>query len=482
MRAVEETAFAGGITADALMEQAGKGIARAVSKFFPIPGRCLVFAGKGHNAGDALVAARVLAQAGWEIETRLIFPPSELSALTSQKLQELERLPAKQADGSTVILDGLLGLGSHPPLRDPIRDACRTINSLGQKGAYVFAVDFPSGLDGDSGATDRDCVVADFTITIGAAKCGLLANSALDHVGRLEVVLLKALAPAAATEPEAELAIPEVLAPLLPRRKFSAYKNQFGRIGILAGSRGLSGAAILCSLGALRAGGGLVELFVPTEIYELVAGAAPPEAMVKPLRSDDDLLEQTVDAWAIGPGLGRDLGARVLQLTREAKPPMVIDADALNILSGQMETLSAVKGPRLLTPHPGEMKRLSPNDTGTRAEIATKFCQSYEVTLLLKGSRTVVAEKGRPLSYNSTGNPGMATGGMGDVLTGVCGALLGAKLAPRDAARVGAWVCGRAAELAIFRGRASEESLLPSDLLDHLGLAFRELHSASLGE
>jgi NAD(P)H-hydrate epimerase len=128
------------------------------------------------------------------------------------------------------------------------------------------------------------------------------------------------------------------------------------------------------------------------------------------------------------------------------------------------------------------MKRLSPNDTGTRAEVATKFCQSYDVTLLLKGSRTIIAEKGRPLSYNSTGNPGMATGGMGDVLTGVCGALLGAKLAPRDAARVGAWVCGRAAELAIFRGQASEESLLPSDLLDHLGLAFRELHSVSLGE
>lgn len=482
MRAVEEAAFAEGITADTLMEQAGKGIARAVLKFFPVPGRCLVFAGKGHNAGDALVAARVLAQAGWKIETRLIFPPSELSALTNKKLQELERLPAKQADGATVILDGLLGLGSHPPLRDPIRSACRSINSLGQKGAYVFAVDFPSGLDGDSGATDPDCVVAHFTVTIGAAKSGLLADSALDHVGRLEVVFLKALAPPAAAEPEAELAIPEVLAPLLPRRNFSAYKNQFGRIGILAGSRGLTGAAILCSLGALRAGAGLVELFVPAEIYELMAAAAPAEAMVKPLRSDDDLLEHTVDAWAIGPGLGRDRGAGVLQLTREAKPPMVIDADALNILSEQMETLRAVKGPRLLTPHPGEMKRLSPNDTGTRAEIATKFCQSYDVTLLLKGSRTIIAEKGRPLSYNSTGNPGMATGGMGDVLTGVCGALLGAKLAPRDAARVGAWVCGRAAELAIFRGQASEESLLPSDLLDHLGLAFRELHSVSLGE
>jgi NAD(P)H-hydrate epimerase len=482
MRTVEEAAFAAGITADALMEEAGKGIARAVSKCCPGPGRCLVIARKGHNAGDALVAARVLAQAGWEIETHLIFPRSKLSPLTSQKLQELEKLPANTTGGATVILDGLLGLGSHPPLRGPIRDACRTINSLGRKGAYVFAVDFPSGLDGDSGAADPDCVIADFTVAIGAAKTGLLADSALDHVGRLEIAVLRALALTAGVEPEAEVAIPEILGPLLPRRKFSAYKNQFGRIGIVAGSRGLSGAAVLCSLGALRAGAGLVELFVPEEIYQLVAGAAPAEAMVKPLTSDKDLLQQTVDVWAIGPGLGRDRGAGILQLIREAQTPMVIDADALNLLSGQMDILSAAKGPRLLTPHPGEMKRLWPNDNGTRAEIATRFCQKYKVTLLLKGSRTVIAEKDRLLSYNSTGNPGMATGGMGDVLTGVCGALFGAKLTPRDAARVGAWVCGRAAELALFSGRESEESLLPSDLLRHLGLAFRELHSASPGE
>jgi NAD(P)H-hydrate epimerase len=481
MRAAEEAAFARGITADALMEQAGKGIARAVSKFFPEPGRCLVFAGKGHNAGDAFVAARVLAQAGWQIETRLFFPREELTDLASQKLNHLEKVPGVKNDGATVILDGLLGLGSHPPLREPIRGACRQINSLGKQGAYIFAVDFPSGLDGDSGRADPDCVVADFTVTIGAAKCGLVADPALDHVGRLEVVVLETLAPAAAN-PTAELTIPEVVAPLLQRRNFSAYKNQFGRIGIVAGSRGLSGAAILCSLGALRAGAGLVELFVPTEIYELVASAAPPEAMVKPLSSDNDLLKQTADAWAVGPGIRYDRGPAILQLIREKESPMVIDADGLNILSGQMDALNATKGPRLLTPHPGEMKRLSPDETGTRGEIATKFCQRYDVTLLLKGSRTVIAEKGQPLSYNSTGNPGMATGGMGDVLTGVCAALLGAKLAPREAAQVGAWVCGRAAELAIFRGAASEESLLPSDLLKHLGLAFRELHSASLGE
>jgi NAD(P)H-hydrate epimerase len=154
---------------------------------------------------------------------------------------------------------------------------------------------------------------------------------------------------------------------------------------------------------------------------------------------------------------------------------MVIDADGLNILARKMATLKKVKGPRLLTPHPGEMKRLFPNDKLSRADLASAFCKTYPVVLLLKGSRTIVAQAGQQLSYNTTGNPGMATGGMGDVLTGVCAALLGSKLSPYDAARLGAWLCGRAAELAISDGKASEESLLPTDVLDRLGAAFTEL-------
>jgi ADP-dependent NAD(P)H-hydrate dehydratase / NAD(P)H-hydrate epimerase len=497
MRATEEAAFARGISADALMEKAGEGIARAVTKFFPTVGRCVVFAGKGHNAGDAFVAARWLAQAGWEIETRLVFPEKELSALTSEKLRGLREQQAAAQSGrgpgaanvatpgigaprplphfQTIILDGLLGLGSHPPLREPIRSACREINSLGKRAAYVVAVDLPSGLDGESGAADNDCVVADFTITVGCAKSGLVADDALDFVGRLEVVPLAELQPKDAGG--AELAIPESLCHLLPRRKFSAYKNQFGRIGIVAGSRGFTGASIMSSLGALHAGAGLVELFVPEEIYQIVASAAAPEVMVKPIKTYAGLLKEPIDVWAVGPGLGQTRASEILKLIREAETPMVVDADGLNILASKIETLQAVKGPRLLTPHPGEMKRLFPNEQGSRAGIATRFCEDQSVTLLLKGSRTIVAEAGRPLSYNTTGNPGMATGGMGDVLTGVCAALLGAKLLPNDAARLGAWLCGRAAELAIFNGTTSEESLLPRDVLDHLSGAFRDLRS-----
>ena len=368
----------------------------------------------------------------------------------------------------------MLGLGAHPPLREPIRAACREINSS-RAGAHIIAIDLPTGLDGDSGEADPDCVVADFTITVGCAKSGLVADPALDFVGRLEVVVLDDLRRDELPLVQ-ELAIPESLRGLVPRRRYSAYKNQFGRIGIVAGSRGFTGAAVMCSLGALRAGAGLVELFVPEEIYEIIATAAAPEVMVKPVRSYAKLLEEPIDVWAVGPGLGQSRATEILRLIRDAKQPMVIDADGLNILAKKMATLKKLKGLRLLTPHPGEMKRIFPHEKMTRSEIAEKFTAQNKVTLLLKGSRTVVAEAGHPLSYNTTGNPGMATGGMGDVLTGVCAALLGAKLAPRDAARLGAWLCGRAAEIAICNGQASEESLLPSDVLDHLGGAFRELH------
>jgi ADP-dependent NAD(P)H-hydrate dehydratase / NAD(P)H-hydrate epimerase len=490
MRAAEEAAFARGITAEALMEQAGAGIARALEKFFPQPGRCLIFAGKGHNAGDAFVAARHLAESGWQIGIRVIYPEEELSDLTRQKLSELREAQSRRGlcapiaatpgigaqrplPHSSILLDGLLGLGAHPPLREPIRSACREINSLGASGTRVIAIDLPTGLDGDSGRADDDCVRADLTITVACAKSGLVADAALDFVGRLEVVALEELTPGETNE--AQLATPETLRGLLPRRKFSSYKNQFGRLGIVAGSRGFTGAALMCSLGALRAGAGLVEVFVPEEIYEIIAGAAAPEAMVKPIKSYADLLEEPIDVWAVGPGLGKARADEILTLLRDAPQPMVIDADGLNILAEKMETLPKVKGPRLLTPHPGEMKRLFPNEKMSRAETAKKFCADYGVGLLLKGSRTVVAEAGRPLSYNTTGNPGMATGGMGDVLTGVCGALLGQKLSPYDAARLGAWVCGRAAERAIFNRNASEESLLPRDVLDNLGAAFREL-------
>ncbi len=472
MRAAEAAALVRGISAETLLDAAAAGIAGAVSKFFPTPGHCLVFAGKGNNAGDAFTAARLLRETGWSIELRLAYPADQLGKLARKKLRALGPIQKTLHPGPLILLDGLLGLGAQPPLREPIASACRKLNRL-RSHAFVFAIDLPTGLDGDTGETDANTVIADCTLPIGFAKRGLVADHALDFVGRIERIPLSQLS--APNDATALLADATALRDLLPRRSFGAYKNQFGRVGIVAGSKGLTGAAVLCATGALRAGAGLVELFVPADIYPIVAAAAPPEVMVRSISNYAALLKEPIDVWAIGPGLGTKRAPQIRRLIREASQPMVVDADALNLIAHDPAILQRCAGPRLLTPHPGEMKRLFPGKTKSRAEQATKFCAKYPVTLLLKGSRTVIAERDQPPSFNTTGTPGMATGGMGDVLTGVSAALIAQKLTPFDAARLGAWVCGRAAEIAIFNGNASEQSLLPSDLLQNLGRAFREI-------
>ncbi len=325
----------------------------------------------------------------------------------------------------------------------------------------------------------EDSIVADFTVTIGFVKHGLIVDSALDFVGRIEVVPLPGLW-SDVTAPNEVAASPHPLGAILARRKFSAYKNQFGRIGVVAGSKGFIGAAIMSAEGALRAGAGLVEVFVPDDIYEIVASAAPVEAMVKPIRRYRDLLEERVDVWALGPGLGKSRAAEILNLIESATQPMIVDADGLNIAADKIDILRSCRGPRLLTPHPGEMQRLMDVGKMARAGVARNFCDRFPVTLLLKGSRTIVCERGKPISYNTTGNPGMASGGMGDVLTGVCAGLAGRELSLFDSGRIGAWACGRAAEISIFQKGASEESLLASDVLANLGGAFNELRNPSV--
>jgi hydroxyethylthiazole kinase-like uncharacterized protein yjeF len=486
MHAAEESAFARDVSVETLMDQAGTGVARAVRQFFPKPATCVVFAGKGHNGGDALVAAEQLQQIGWKIDIRLPFAEENCSELTQKKLKALRDATPKSADTierapQAIVLDGLLGTGAKSFLREPIRTAAREINRLRrEENAFVFAIDLPTGLDADSGEHDpEDSVVADFTVTIGFAKHGLIVDSALDFVGRIEIVPLPGLW-AEASAPNELAASPYSLSSLLPRRKFSAYKNEFGRVGVVAGSKGFVGAALMTTQGALQAGAGLVEVFVPEDIYEIAATAAPVESMVKPVRRYRDLLEEKIDVWALGPGLGKARAAEVLNLIENAPQPMIVDADGLNILADKIDILRSCRGPRLLTPHPGEMKRLMDVGKMARAGIARNFCDQFPITLLLKGSRTIVCERGKPISYNTTGNPGMASGGMGDVLTGVCAGLAGRELSIYDVSRVGAWICGRAAEMSIFQFGASEESLLASDVLAHLGPAFNELRNPSV--
>ncbi len=482
MRALEERAFADGITAEALMEEAGAGIARAVRQRFPAPGRCVAIFGKGHNGGDALVAARYLATAGWSIELRPAFPRDEWAELTRRQHDRLAPPLATREDGPLVVLDGLLGIGAGGALREPIRNACREINRLSaEENAHVFALDLPTGLDGDTGAADPDAVIADTTPTIGFAKTGLVADTATDLVGRLAVIPLRELSARASGTADATVATAMALAPLLPRRAFDTHKGDYGRVGIVAGSLGTIGAAVMCAEAAVRGGAGLIALYVPPEIYDIVATRTTPEVMVHAIASPADVLAERLDVLAIGPGMGHAHRDAVLELIARAPQPTVLDADALNILATDLFTLDRCAGPRLLTPHPGEMARLEPAaPVRTRRETVEAFIERWPHALLLKGARTLIGQRDLPLSYNSTGHPGLATGGVGDVTTGLIAALAAQGLALYDAAQLGAWLMGRAAECAIDSGKESAETLRPTALLDALAPAFHDLRRGAL--
>jgi ADP-dependent NAD(P)H-hydrate dehydratase / NAD(P)H-hydrate epimerase len=380
-----------------------------------------------------------------------------------------------------IVLDGLLGIGASGALREPIVSATRAINTLrARSGAHVVALDLPTGLDGDSGVVQDDCVVADTTLTIGFAKTGLVADGATNHVGRLCVLPLRDLT--ARMEKRAGGDRVTTLAELngiLPRRSFDTHKGEYGRVGIVAGSPGMLGAAALCAGACVRAGAGLVTLYAGLEAAEQLALMVPREVMVKLVASYREVIDARHDVFAIGPGLGMKHAEEMKDLIRKIAQPMVVDADGLNAVAMDPALLDAVAGERLLTPHPGEMGRLAPDLVGgSRANIARAFLERHpRVTLLLKGARTIVGRKEEPLAYNTTGNAGMATGGMGDVLTGVLAALVGQGVPMYDAARVGAWLCGRAAEFAVEIGAETEETLLPSRLLDYLGASIRELRA-----
>ena len=492
MQALEQAAFAAGANPEDLMEEAGHQMALAVRQFCPVPGQCAAVFGRGHNGGDALVAARFLSEAGWRVDLIPAYPATEWAPLTARKWEQAGRCETLDPEAFStwrpspatpcVLLDGLLGVGARPGLPEPVARLCRRLNALREaSAARTFALDLPTGLDGSTGTADPDAVVADVTLTVGFVKTGLLADGAEHWVGRLAVLPLEALQAFAPAQPALELATPVALAPFWPRRPAGLHKGDCGRVTLVAGSLGSVGAAALAARGALRAGAGLVTLCVPEAVYGPAAAQAPAECMVRPLGDLREALDFRADALGLGPGLGKDCPEAVCELIRKAPCPAVVDADAVNILAdGRMDTLSHCAAERLLTPHPGEMLRLAPELAGQdRRTVVERFTNRWPVTLLLKGARTLVGTGGMRIGYNTTGNPGMASGGMGDVLTGVCAALLARGLSAHTAGLLGAWLCGRSAEAQLSSGRRSEESLLASDVADGLGAAFTALRERS---
>jgi NAD(P)H-hydrate epimerase len=383
-------------------------------------------------------------------------------------------------------VDGLLGTGLQGEVRSPYRELIEQINACAR--AFVIAIDIPSGLHADTGEPLGAAVRADLTVTMGLPKMGLLKPAAMDYVGELEVVDI-GIPPQFVNETpsDVELVAPSDIAPLLPRRKRSAHKGDFGHLLVLAGAEGYHGAAVLCAEAAARGGAGLVTLGVPQRIYPVVAAQCR-EVMVRPfsdtsdgsfaLRAAEEMPSwfEVCDAVALGPGLSQNEETKqfVGRILRDCPRPMVVDADGLNALAGHAESLAQRESPTILTPHPGEMARLIARTTKEvqwdRWGVARRFAKQTGMTVVLKGAGTVIASPHGPLWVNMTGGPALAKGGSGDILTGMIGSFLAQGFAPLDAARAGVFLHGRAADLAARE--LTDRAVLARDVLAQLGEAF----------
>ncbi len=492
MRELDRSAIASGISGLTLMERAGFAVAHATIPFLKMRDSrsAFVFAGKGHNGGDAFVVARHLASAGCEPLLVLACRRAELTgdALTHyQQLShgvtvieqpdtvELRSMARERAP--SVVVDGLLGTGLVGAVREPYGSLIHFINEL---GAPVVAIDLPSGLDSDSGEVCGCCVRADVTVTMGLPKTGLLRGQALDWVGRLEAADIGFPAElVGAIRTEAELITMGEVAALIPPRPRICHKGDFGHVLVIAGSEGYTGAPVLTAHAAARSGAGLVTLAVPRVVYPMIAATCPPDIMPRPL--DTILSCDGFNALVIGPGLGQSEVARTIvrDTIQRLTIPAVVDADALNLMAGDLTVLGQIKTPLILTPHPGEMSRLTGETVSQinadRWKAAREFCGRYQTILVLKGAGTVVAGSTDSVWINVTGNPGMARGGMGDVLSGMIGGLLARGLKPFDAARAGVYLHGAAGDL--VRDRLGEEAMLASDLIALIPEAFQRLVS-----
>jgi len=489
MRSLEEEALAGPWTESILMQAAGGRLGDSISRISSKPGTIVAYLGKGHNAGDAFVALRTLSMFhGWRIMMRCAHPRDQWAPLMAENhvLLETDRvieepgplreiLELIQRDRPLVLLDALVGIGAKGALREPLLSLAREMEEMRNLyGAKVISLDIPSGVDPDTGEIHPGAVTADATYMIGAPKRGLLFEHAADATGALHLVPVDVLTPAGGDGHQ--LTGPHSIRSLHEPRPFNFHKGKAGRVGILAGSREYSGAAVLASMGALAGGAGLVTLHVPEDVIPLVAGRLPPEIILRACADPREILAHRYDALVIGCGLhSADPGyhSALRETILRSTLPTVLDAEALNLLSP--EDLSALGENHLLTPHPGEFKRLAPDLAELpREDAARAFADRTASTLLLKGCRTVVTRKGEPLWFNPTGTPGMGTGGQGDLLSGVLGALLAIGNPPLEAAAIGAWICGRAAERALLNPEISVQSLLPTDVRAHIGGAFRD--------
>ncbi|HZZ82967.1 MAG TPA: NAD(P)H-hydrate dehydratase [Anaeromyxobacteraceae bacterium] len=499
MRAIDRAAIDDlAVPGLALMERAGRAVAEAALALAGPGGRFLVLCGGGNNGGDGFVAARLLAAAGRLVEVYALAPPERLGpdarAMREEALakglepRDPPALARAHAGAGDVVVDAILGTGLSRAPEGALGEGIAAALRLRGAGARVLSVDVPSGLSADTGSPPGACVQADRTVTFGFLKRGLVFHPGAGLAGEVTVADIGLPPAAAARVPSrCELLTTAEARALVPRRDRDAHKGEAGRLLVIAGSPGKSGAAHLCLAGALRGGVGLTWLAAPAEVLPFALGGLP-EAMSVALAGDGPLGESdlgplleaamAVDAIVAGPGIprGGETGPLLRELLARSGKPAVLDADALNALADEPGDVAPLPATTVLTPHPGELARLLRSSIAEvqrdRVATAAAAAETLGCAVVLKGARTVVAAPEMVPAVVPTGNPGMATGGTGDVLAGVAGALLAGGLAPFDAARAAAFVHGRAGDLAARR--LGERGLLASDLALALGEVWAE--------
>jgi len=472
MREVDRRTMELGIPSLVLMENAGMRVVELLERRFAPLGeqRVVIFCGKGNNGGDGLVIAR-------QLQTR--FQPRALHVLLAGEAPEhIDMLTACDVEVSreittemraaTLVIDALLGTGLKGAVAGRMRELIEEIN-VGFPHASVVAVDVPSGMNSDSGEPVGEYVRADYTVTFTAPKICHALEPNCDLCG--EVVVGEIGSPARLMDGvKLELLQRETFAHLLAPRPRAGHKGTFGHALIVAGSRGKAGAAAMAGMAALRAGAGLVTIATPGDALDAIAAQCP-EYMTASL-SDLDMVLGGKTALAAGPGMGtsRDAERVVERIMNECERPVVFDADALNILSRLGN--GTPRGPRIFTPHPGEMERLTGTPLKDRRSAASTYARTHNVIVVLKGQRTLIAFPDGRTVINPTGTPAMATGGSGDILTGMIAGLLAQF--PNDienAVCAAVYLHGRAGELGA--AELGEKSLIATDLLRYLGQAMR---------
>lgn len=501
MKDAERAAGQNGMSSLRLMENAGTAAARFIRETATVSGAAVtVLCGRGNNGGDGFVCARKLLEHGAKV-TAVLVAGAPSSPDAAEMLERLRALSVPVLDFKQqpkhccevmqqcdMFVDAVFGTGFHGALPAPLPELFAAVNSLNAK---IFALDMPSGANADTGEVSEGCLKADYTIAFAAPKAGQFAFPAAEYCGVVKTVNIGIPDETLHGFSDAvELLEQKQVERTLPVRPRDTSKTNYGRLLIICGSVGLSGAAALATRSALRCGAGLVTLAVPKPIYELTASKID-EALVVPydatetgsfaLSALDKLCETAEKSSAVLLGCGLSQNPETLELVRSlvarVSCPIVLDADGINAFAGHIDLLRSSKARLVLTPHNGEMARLTgqtiPFIKSNRLHAATSLATQAGLTLVLKGANTVIATGAGRAYINPTGNPGMARGGSGDVLAGMIASLLAQGISPDTAACCGAYLHGMAGDRCA--AKLSQYAMLPGDMIAELPQIFREL-------